>query len=128
MSYLKIKVSMPLTGQVCFFSSICRSRYSLNFSVNLTFVKQKVNSTFTQSWQSGVAKKFSKCSKHLYISMCIWLIKERLKLASVLGVTTIRSLSCEQMQVLKTRKTNYSQFKCRIFSPLALSAATLKVF
>ena len=106
---------MPLPGQVCFISSICQSRCSLNFSINLTFVKQKLNSTFTQSWQCGVAKKVSKCSKHLYISMCIWLTKERLNLTSVLGVTTIRPLSCEQMQVLKTRKTNYSQFKCRIF-------------
>ena len=127
MSYLNIKANMPLPGQVCFISSICRSRCSLNFSINLTFEKQKLNSTFTQSWQCGVAKKVSKCSKHSYISMCIWLIKDRLKLTSVLGVTTIRSLSCEQMQVLRTRKTNYSQFKCRIFSPLALSAATQSV-
>ena len=109
MSYLNIKANMPLPGQVCFISSICRSRCSLNFSINLTFEKQKLNSTFTQSWQCGVAKKVSKCSKHSYISMSIWLIKDRLKLTSVLGVTTIRSLSCEQMQVWKhERPTNPS--------------------
>lgn len=49
-------------------------------------------------------------------------------LAPVLDVLTDRPLPCEQMEVLKTPKTNYSQFKCRIFSPLALSAVTLKMF
>lgn len=81
-----------------------------------------------QSWECGVTKRVPKCTKHLYICMCICVIKESLKLASVLGVTTIRPLSCEQMQVLKTRKTNFSQFRCRIFSLLALSAITLKMF
>lgn len=59
--------------------------YGLHFrkmSIHLT-VKQKVNSTFIQSWECGVARKVLKCTKHLYISMCICVIKERLLKASL---------------------------------------------
>ena len=59
--------------------------YGLHFrkmSIHLT-VKQKVNSTFIQSWEGGVARKVLKCTKHLYISMCICVIKERLLKASL---------------------------------------------
>lgn len=59
--------------------------YGLHFrkmSIHLT-VKQKVNSTFIQSWECGVARKVLKCTKHLYISMCICVTKERLLKASL---------------------------------------------
>lgn len=105
--------------------------YGLHFrkmSIHLT-VKQKVNSTFIQSWECGVARKVLKCTKHLYISMCICVIKERLLKASLSSWCHYnQAYFLRMMQVLKTRKTNseYSQSKCRIFSPVALSAVTLK--
>lgn len=105
--------------------------YGLHFrkmSIHLT-VKQKVNSTFIQSWEGGVARKVLKCTKHLYISMCICVIKERLLKASLSSWCHYNQASFlrtdasientkDQLRVLAVH--------CRIFSSLALSAVTLK--
>lgn len=106
--------------------------YGLHFrkmSIHLT-VKQKVNSTVIQSWECGVARKVLKCTKHLYISMCICVIKERLLKASLSSWCHYNQAyflrTDASIENTKDQLRVYSQSKCRIFSPVALSAVTLK--